>query len=852
MKRIAGLLLLTCLVTITNAPLLAQKSPAFSASDLAVEWSLVTNNYMGKSVALNELTLTNKGKKDFPASGWTIYFTSSREIFSNKGKGDIEFAHVNGDVFKMSPAAGFKGLKKGGRQTVQYETNGSSFNLTTAPGGLYLVWDARPDKGYALTNFSTGSFRDTTASYKTPADLFHQQAATKDLDAERYPKILPSPVSYKEGKGEFLIGKNTVIIAPAAFNREAAYLAAEIGKLTGTAIPVMTTGPFNRVPAISFQQKEMKEEAYQLEVKPDDIIISAGSGAGAFYGIQSMLSLMPPATWKAAQPTIAVPAVSVEDAPRFGFRSFMLDIARNFQTRKELMKFIDLMALYKLNTLHLHFSDDEGWRIEMPSFPELTQVGAQRGHPLDGKNNLPPSYGAGPTTGKHPASGFYSRQDFIEILRYATERHIQILPEVETPGHARAAIKAMDARYRRYMQEGNREAALQYLLRDTLDQSVYSTAQYWTDNVMCVALPSVYNFIEKVVDDIVGMYKEAGAPLTGIHMGGDEVPNGAWEKSPLCQELIAADPELEVTDDLWYYYYKKVAAILKARNLQLSGWEEVGMRKTREHGQYKLIANPRLANEGYRLHVWNNMVGWGVEDLPYRLANAGYQVVLSPVSNNYFDMAYHRSPEEPGYYWGGFTDVDKPFYFIPYDYFKNTKEDAAGNPIKPGAFVGKDLLSDFGKTNIVGLQGLIWAENIRSEERLEYMALPKLLGLAERAWAADPAWATEKDPTMAKTYYQHAWSVFANQLGKRELPRLDNYAGGFQYRIPPPGAVLEGGQVTLNTQFPGLQIRYTIDGSEPGAGSSLYNGPVQTKGTIRAKTFNTTGRGSRTVEIKNP
>jgi hexosaminidase len=317
------------------------------------------------------------------------------------------------------------------------------------------------------------------------------------------------------------------------------------------------------------------------------------------------------------------------------------------------------------------------------------------------------------------------------------------------------------------------------------------------------------------------------------------------------QQLIKDDPAVKNPDDLWYYFYGRVNKILKARHLYLSGWEEIALRKTMLDGQKKFIPNPDFVNQNFQVDVWNNVLGWGAEDLAYRLANAGYKVVLSPVSNLYFDMAYQKAFDEPGYYWGSFTDVEKAFSFIPYDYFRNAKEDPMGNPLDKTFFVGKERLTDYGKTHIVGLQGLLWSETVKSPEQMEYRLLPKILGLAERAWAKDPSWAQEKDPSRSEALYKQAWSEFANVLGKKELPRLDHYAGGFQYRIPPAGAVAENGLVTANVQLPGFVIRYTTDGSEPTVKSKIYAGPIAEKGTIKLKVFSTTGRGSKVVTIEN-
>jgi hexosaminidase len=214
-------------------------------------------------------------------------------------------------------------------------------------------------------------------------------------------------------------------------------------------------------------------------------------------------------------------------------------------------------------------------------------------------------------------------------------------------------------------------------------------------------------------------------------------------------------------------------------------------------------------------------------------------------------MAYCKAFEEPGYYWGAFTNVDKPFSFVPYDYFKNLKEDRFGRPLDKSIFIGKDRLTDYGKSNVLGVKGLLWSETIISPERMEYMILPKILGLAERAWAKDPAWATEKDTAKCEQLYQQSWTQFVNIICKRELLRLDNYASGFNYRIPSAGAIVEEGKVIANAQFPGLSIRYTTDGQEPTAKSKLYTQPLTIKGKIKLRTFNSKGRGGNTIEVEN-
>jgi len=572
-------------------------------------------------------------------------------------------------------------------------------------------------------------------------------------------------------------------------------------------------------------------DAYSLVVDPvQGIRIVGASPSGVFYGLQSLRSLLPTAG-PTPRPGLVVPAIRMVDAPRFGYRGFMLDVARNFHPKPVVLRTLDLLARYKLNVFHLHLTDDEGWRIELPSLPELTALGARRGHTLDSGTHLPPAFGSGPDVDRPWGSGFYSRADYVDILRYAAARHIEVIPEIEMPGHARAAIKSM-------------EANQQYRLSDPDDRSVYTSAQGYHDNVMNPVLESTYRFIERVVGELVAIHREAGVPLRHIHMGGDEVPAGVWEGSPAVQAYLKAH-SLTSVDDLWFVFYGRVEQILKTQDLLPSGWEEIAVRKTHRAGQPTNIPNPDFAARGWRAYVWNNVPGGGAEDLAYRLANGGYDVVLSPVSNLYFDLAWNQNPEETGLDWGGYVDLRKPFQFIPLDYYRNV-------PVDPSVFAGKDRLTDYGRAHIVGIQGNLWSETLGAEGRLEYMLLPKLFGLAERAWAPDPDWARERDPARADSLYREAWSRFVNVLGQRELPRLDREVPGVNYRIPTPGLKVADGMVHCSVELPGFTLRYTTDGSEPTARSSEVRGPIPFRGTVRVAAFTTTGRKGHTAHLTAP
>ncbi len=851
------LLVLLAIITL-QLPAIAQKSPVFIADDLHLEWELVQNQYQGKHQTLSKLRLHNAGKKKLPATGWALYFHLDRAIQAEPLRaGGMDLEQMGGDWRRLKPNAGFPGLAPGARLELDLVTEDWLIHRTDAPKGFYLVFDADPGKGHNILNTTIvpptrpdqlKRSTDDRLAFVTPESVFLQNETTPDIPAADLRPVFPTPVAITPLPGSFQVDRHTIISTTVEFEKEARLLATQWRALFGAeAMVEIPRGSHLKGISLRKSTAMTHPEQYNLTVSADKgIIIEAADGAGLFYGIQSLKTLLPPDLWKQPAESVQIPCLEVRDEPRFAYRGLHVDVARNFQTKAEILKLLDVMALYKLNKLHFHFSDDEGWRIEIAGLPELTAVGGNRGHTLTEKAFLHPSYGSGPDAGQLYGSGYYSRQEFIEILRYAAARHIEVIPEIELPGHARAAIKAMDARYERLLAEKKPDEARQYLLRDLEDQSVYRSVQGYNDNVVCVCQPSTLAFIEKVTDELAAMYREAGARITTIHLGGDEVPGGTWEKSPACLALLQKN-NLKETADLWYYFWHKMQGLLSRRGLLVSGWEEIGMRKTKLDGEVTYLPNPDFVGNNFHLYVWNNVLGWGAEDLAYRMANAGYKVVLAPVSNLYFDMAYQKDWNEPGYYWGAYTDVDKAFSFAPFDYYKTTKEDRMGNKIDPSVFNGKQRLTDYGKSNIVGMEGLIWSETLRGAETIEYMVFPKLLGLAERAWSPAPSWETEKDPAAFESQYAASWAHFANQLGKRELPRLDFFAGGVHYRIPTPGAVVRNGVLYANMQLPGFDIRYTTDGTEPGLQSPLYTGPVAVKGPVRIRAFDTRGRGGRVV-----
>ena len=424
------------------------------------------------------------------------------------------------------------------------------------------------------------------------------------------------------------------------------------------------------------------------------------------------------------------------------------------------------------------------------------------------------------------------------------------------PGHARAAIKAMEARYDYFMAKGETEKANEFRLIDPNDKSVYLSAQMYKDNIVCVALPSVYHFYETVVKDIVAMYQEAGLKLTTFNTGGDEVPNGAWAKSPLCVELMKTLPEIKDARQLQGYFLEKAVAIFEKYNLEVAGWEEIVLNKD---SQNNIQVNPKFKDKKVLPLVWDN-TGKNI-DLGYRIANAGYKVVLCNATNLYLDLSYNSDPSEPGLVWAGYQDAIDPYVMTPFDVFKSInfdkysrlteKEEIFGRKSqKIDANMPRQYLKREAEKNIVGMQAQLWAETIKGSKMLEYFLAPKLFSFAEKAWSSAPTWESESAISKRVNSIWAGWADIANQIGQREFSRLDFLFDGYNYRIASPGAVIEDGLLKANVAFPGFAIRYTEDGSEPNVNSKEYSTPIKVSGPIKVRSFNKFGRASKTFIVK--
>ena len=500
--------------------------------------------------------------------------------------------------------------------------------------------------------------------------MFSLLAAASFVAAANPPSVLPLPQKMVASVGTFKFARNTRIYTDAASRVAAEYLAAHLRKSTGYKFEVSASSqPDAGRGAILLTTADAKAslatEGYVLNVTPESAMIRAPEQAGSVYGVQTLLQLLPPEVF-AAQPvqnvTWTIPCVQIEDQPRFKWRGMMLDVSRHFFNKQEVEKVLDALARHKLNTFHWHLVDDQGWRIEIKKYPRLTQVGAWRkgiGFGMDPKA----STAFGPD-GRY--GGFYTQDDIREVVAYAAARHITVVPEIEMPGHSMTALSV-------YPEFGCLNCRFDKLPEDG---GIYN-------GIYCAGNDAAFEFVQNVLAEVIPLF-----PGKLIHIGGDEAVKGNWKQCARCQARIKTEG-LKDEKELQSYFIRRVEKFITAHGKTLIGWSEI-----LEGG---IAQNAKLMD-------W---IG-GAE----HAAGAGHDVVMSPLSDCYFNIAQSKDPKEPQAS-GGYIPLAQVYAYEP---------------------ISTKLDPQF-QSHILGAQGNLWTEFIPSFKHLEYMTFPRLSALAEVTWS---------------------------------------------------------------------------------------------------------------------
>ncbi|MDO6638715.1 family 20 glycosylhydrolase [Shewanella sp. 5_MG-2023] len=845
------------------------------AADLKVTYRMVTNvpeescsaTQPDEQCFIAEIDLTSS--VNIPHADWAIYFSQMRPVQAVLNP-QFSITRVQGDLHKIAPTEQFTGFSAGVTQRIGFRGELWQLSETDPMPNYYIVVDGLEPVVIASTQLSidaeTGmevrpyveAFTDEKRQYRRTATdnlawsraevLFEANNALVVNREAAINRIIPTPLSAS------VTSSNTPVDLSQGIEVnyqqvDSAAVAAALSRLARLGVKQSDTGlslAFVKNSKVTADEQGI-DGAYQLKVAIDGITITAATDSGFSYGLSSLAALIDTRE-------LSINTMVVDDAPRYDFRGMHIDVARNFHSKQLIFDLIDQMAAYRLNKLHLHMADDEAWRLEIDGLPELTDIGSKRCHDLTESTCLIPQLGSGPFADAS-VNGFYSKADYIDILQYASARQVEVIPSMDMPGHSRAAIKSMDARYRKFMASGENNAANEYLLTDANDTTVYSSVQYYNDNTLNVCLESTYHFVDKVIDEIAKLHQQAGHPLKRYHIGADETA-GAWKQSPQCVDFVANnDKGVKSIDDLGAYFIERVANMVSAKGIEPAGWSD-GMSHT----------NADNMPAKSQTNIWDVISHHGYQRA-HSQANLGWDTVLSNPEVLYFDFPYEADPKEHGYYWATRAlNSQKLFSFMPDNLPANAEQwnDIENNPFTADDSVKKD---EQGKVTSAplqqgkgfsGIQGQIWSETIRSDEVAEYMMFPRLLMLAEKAWHK-AKWEVPYQYQGA-VYHQNSgyftadmrkqqqqqWNDIANTLGHKELAKLD--VANIEYRVPTVGAKIEAGLLYANIAFPGLKIEYRqlseeSDNNAAETASWLeYQAPVKVSGNIEIRAISASGK----------
>jgi hexosaminidase len=579
------------------------------------------------------------------------------------------------------------------------------------------------------------------------------------------PHIIPQPVSLQKGVGEFKLTKNTVITVQDEGDRKAAqFLNEYIQNVYGFKLDVdrkegrdyirLTTKKFIKAP---------DKDAYQLIVTKDGVTIDGDTYAGTFYGIQSLIQLMPAydvksmvnATEGISVSSLLIPVVTINDYPRFNYRGMHLDVSRHFFPISFIKKYIDYLALHKMNYFHWHLTDDQGWRIEIKKYPKLMNEGAYRNGTIIGRY---------PGTGNDNQryGGYYTQEEAKEIVQYAEDRHITVVPEIEMPGHASAAIAAYP--YLSCFPE--KETVIPRNPSQSSQQMKGKKVQEtWGvfDDVFCAGNDSTFEFLQNVLDEVIPLF-----PATYVHIGGDECPKAHWKKCPKCQARMKKEG-LKDEHELQSYFVQRMEKYLNSKGKKIIGWDEI-----LEGG---LAPNATVMS-------WRGLEG-GIE-----AARQKHDVIMTPQNPVYFD--HTQTKNEDSVTIGGYNPIERVYAYEPVPAALNAEQ----------------------AKYILGAQANLWTEYIKYPSKVEYHIFPRLSALSEAVWSPKEKknWKDFEKRLITQFRRYDMWKANYSKayydLKASILPTKDNKGVLWQ----------------LQTAQPVGKIEYTID---DGSATTNYKTPVK-------------------------
>lgn len=470
--------------------------------------------------------------------------------------------------------------------------------------------------------------------------------------------IVPIPLEMTVDKGYFQVGGNTVIHTVGTdLGPVPGYVKEYFDELTGKDLTIQDGESISKgYIRLELTGAVAGNEAYEISSSRKGVSVKASTAHGLFYGLQTIKQLVQ----QDSKGNYVIPAVMIKDAPRFGYRGMHLDVGRHFYPVDFIKKYIDLIALHKMNTFHWHLTEDQGWRIEIKKYPKLTEIGAYRKETVVGHASHSKAYDG------IPYGGFYTQRQVKEIVKYAGDRFITVIPEIEMPGHSQAVLAAYP------------ELACK--------PGPYEVATTWgvMKDVLCPT-EETFSFLQDVLTEVMALF-----PSEYIHIGADECPKDRWKESQYAQDLIKREG-LKDEHELQSYFVRRIEKFLNANDRKLVGWDEI-----LEGG---LSPNATVMS-------WRGEKG-GIE-----AAKQGHDVIMSPTTYCYFDY-YQADPETEELSIGGFLPVEKVYGYEP---------------------IPAELDADQAKY-ILGGQGNVWTEYMKTSKRVEYMALPRMSALAEVLWS---------------------------------------------------------------------------------------------------------------------